>query len=933
MTREEAFKEINDTQEYYVNELIEKLSDNENKFFKSINFTSPTGTGKTNMMALLIKKCPQYFFLITTLSKGQLNLQIKHNLSTLCDGYTNFTVYGTSSFTANTKLQADDIINLLPKDQTKVIWLRDEGHIHTNKWAALLEDRMYKIINFSATNKENTGVVCNFTNTMMLRTVHQQIGEPEDAIKKLIEVKKQHKKVKNYNPCLICRILDSDLLENTMILCDKYNLKYINITTEDFDMADLCKDDNDVDVIFNKFKIVEGIDIRRAHVLYMDNEPSNPSTTIQVIGRCRRNALLYRNDVNIFLPKNKTLLSDTRNCWVYYNVKSMNIDTDENGELVSAFCDHISCQDLKVDSTIDVEDGQLPNGLNIVELKGQTGTYKVETDKETGFNVLNPKGKFYRKETTSLCEDNSITFSEISKDFKLSKEYIKNNFDKIERKHFDYNTGEYVVDGYDYIPLHTDIINLNLSKEQFLTLKSSATDKYNSSVNNFRKYLLELNDKPNKYPFFRQAKGRDGKQKYIVHTCFLGTIPTSIIFRFNYSTLFAYNKNKDITSFVCSWQPSLDSHDYTRKFADRKSALAFIKDMIVKIIAEWEKDTESTPTFDIYIRKNFNDYSNTESLVNISEKSLSADIICLKINGDYKQTTPLYPNCHLDLLHAKKYLVHDYELETRYIDSTTIFNDKESAIIGTDTMKLINDKVTGGRFWIEDSAVTNKVSKYCKFNSFLMRKYQNQIETAKNELFTGKNKFDFDTRANKCLGYCVEYYSKYLVYGEQYMRRQLDAALHEAKTTELNPNLIVRACMLKYTDSMKKCYGENVAKVINTISTTQLIQAKYKDFVKTVVELGTKTAAFVKAKLHIDKPLELGQKLHNPNLSIKHIKGLADYLNKDTIIDIKCTNNITINYIKQVLAYHYLSTKRSDLNIKHVIVYDAVSGKSVEIDL
>ena len=258
-------------------------------------------------------------------------------------------------------------------------------------------------------------------------------------------------------------------------------------------MADLCKDDNDVDVIFNKFKIVEGIDIRRAHVLYMDNEPSNPSTTIQVIGRCRRNALLYRNDVNIFLPKNKTLLSNTRNCWVYYNVKSMNIDTDENGELISAFCDHISCQELKVDSTIDVEDGQLPNGLNIIELKGQTGTYKVETDKETGFNVLNPKGKFYRKETTSLCEDNSITFPEISKDFKLSKEYIKNNFDKIERKHFDYNTGEYVVDGYDYIPLHTDIINLNLTEEQLLTLKPFVADKYNHIINKFRKYHLEQN--------------------------------------------------------------------------------------------------------------------------------------------------------------------------------------------------------------------------------------------------------------------------------------------------------------------------------------------------------------------------------------------------------------------------------------------------------
>ena len=37
--------------------------------------------------------------------------------------------------------------------------------------------------------------------------------------------------------------------------------------------------------------------------------------------------------------------------------------------------------------------------------------------------------------------------------------------------------------------------------------------------------------------------------------------------------------------------------------------------------------------------------------------------------------------------------------------------------------------------------------------------------------------------------------------------------------------------------------------------------------------------------------------------------------------------------IRQVLAYHYLSTKRSDLNIKRVIVYDATSGKSITVNI
>ena len=34
-----------------------------------------------------------------------------------------------------------------------------------------------------------------------------------------------------------------------------------------------------------------------------------------------------------------------------------------------------------------------------------------------------------------------------------------------------------------------------------------------------------------------------------------------------------------------------------------------------------------------------------------------------------------------------------------------------------------------------------------------------------------------------------------------------------------------------------------------------------------------------------------------------------------------------------ILAYHYLSTKCSDLHIKQVIVYDATSGKSVIIPI
>ena len=273
---------------------------------------------------------------------------------------------------------------------------------------------------------------------------------------------------------------------------------------------------------------------------------------------------------------------------------------------------------------------------------------------------------------------------------------------------------------------------------------------------------------------------------------------------------------------------------------------------------------------------------------------------------------------------------------SNYFEYTKTINDRESAIIGVDHMKHVKDKDTKVESWVEDRAVTSKVKRASKFNTFIGLQYKQQIEQAKQETFTGKNKFNFDNRCNKCLGYCVEYYSKYLVYGKRYLGNWIKEARKEAgikDTTFVNDNLIIRACMLKYRELMINAYGSAMAKVITTIGAQQLIRESYAEFVKTVIELGTKTADFVKQELNITRQLQDDDKLYDPNLSIRHITGLADYINKDTIIDIKTTNYIDISHIKQVLAYHYLSTKRSDLDIKTVIVYDAVSGRSVKISL
>lgn len=407
-TREESFKEINDTQGFYVDELVGKLNDPRNDCMKSIDFTSPTGTGKTNMMALLCNKMDDCFFVITTLSKGQLNHQIANNMARLSK-HGNFTVYGLCDYTANTKRTALDIIGLLPTDR-RIVWLRDEGHINTNRWQEVLSSHCWKVVNFSATNKGVGGVRCNFTNTDMLRTVHQQIGTPEEALDKLLEVKRQHASVKGYNPCAIMRCLCGDIESRIVAACEERGLKWINITNESFDMSELCEDDNQYDVILNKFKIVEGIDIRRAHVLYMTNEPSNVATTIQVIGRCRRNALLYRDDIDIFAPENDALHEATTMCYAYYNVSKMDIDTDGSGELCMAFCDRISCQELKPNSVIKVKDGRMSNGLQIIELSEASGSYRVDVDDRTGFNVIRPEGEFYSDEPRRSVIDGHNVF-------------------------------------------------------------------------------------------------------------------------------------------------------------------------------------------------------------------------------------------------------------------------------------------------------------------------------------------------------------------------------------------------------------------------------------------------------------------------------------------------------------------------------------------
>lgn len=1094
MTRQDAFDEINRLQDMYIDKLSALIDNPNPSSMKVINFTSATGTGKTKMMAKLINKYPDYYFIITTLSKGQLHLQIRKNLEQDCHQH-NFTVYGSADYKINSRLDAEDIIGKIPEG-TKCIWLRDEGHIRTNRFYELLVKYCYKIVNFSATNMYND-IQCNFAQTMMLRTVNQTNGTPDDAIKKLLEVKVAHKDVAHYNPCAIFRCVggDTDLYSRIVNLCNKYNLHYIDITEDEFLMSDLCEDDNEYDVIINKFKIVEGVDIHRAHVLYMDNQPSNNATTIQAIGRCRRNALLYRNDIDILSPENTDLLKHTRECYVYYNVKKMKVATDLDGELHYAFCDHISCEELNAGTSIEVINGQLPNGLYVVELSNATGRFDVVKDDDTGFNLIIPcPSEFYDVEIKH-CDDNYIylfngkihiknikhfpikifgvepyyDIRRIIYDYKVPynfQEDVIREFEKY-RKMFSEQFIKSNIKGHSFDTLSKLSYNVDFMKTSILNFVNQYRNK--KGYKQFCKNIEKLKNRSIKLSAFWYKLGDVCSNTEIIllqyfcikkkehglsnidlfenqdrELCYIDRYMRSRNTWFSFyhrnnrhlfsvfndvsiydisiekikedvdnfiNTSIEAGKNKcfcDMLSYISedifAWnadkvylelRESLSRQDLlVLKYCcveEKKSGLTnkAIKDKLHKLsqLLHDHHLIHDTAFDDIaynmlsqdclMIRNSFdvdkftiktlgklnvtpNDISSYFNTIQnkLQEVSESSDIYVdssIVVTDIFNAVHELYQNLvdgiiycvkfdysefFEDLTEHDKILMHGkYQFSripveivqsiNNYRPYDKVVNDKESAIVGVDLMQQIksdDDNV----LWVESKSVSSKVGTHNKFNSFLSMRYANELSQAKDQLFSGKNNFDLDKKCNSMIGYCVEYYSKYLLYGKSYLECYIRKAQREFDVDILTDRIIIRACMLKYKDNMIRCFGSGAAKIIKGISAAKLIQEQYSYFVSLVVELGTKTAKFAAKALY--EFHEIKNDIDD-NLSIRHITGLADYITNDTILDIKVRNNIDEKCVRQVLAYHYLSTKRSDLSIKKVIVYDAVSDKAVVIDI
>lgn len=792
VTREEAYEEINYLQNYYVDKLATRILTEKVKELKHIYFTSDTGTGKTIMIKLLAQKLPQYYFVLTTLSRGRLDLQTREKLRE-CE---NIDVFGVQQYTKNSKLQDQDITNRILEGAKgrNVVWIRDEAHQNTHVWTKYFtnifpQERLCRIVNFSATNSHND-IKTNFVSTLMLRSCEQASGTPEDAIKKLLTVKKQHERVKNYNPCLIFRIPPTSkesVVKEVISLCEKYNLKYINLFDDDFDnnpgmVQRLCEDDDENDVIINFGKIVEGIDIRRAHVLYMTNIAGNIDTTIQFIGRARRNALLWRDPkeigVDIFSPENSDIFESTKTCYVFYSAKDYSVATDKDGNLYKTFCPIISVEELFSGITIKLRKGRMANGYYVVESDGKSGTFKVEKNIELGFNQL-------------ICAEGG----------KLASPWYDKEF----------------IEG--------------ICQEDLA-------------------YRIKV--------YRTRSNGQ---------LIFAGSYDETII----------------------------NHQDYINAIYRRKKVQFY--------------------------------YDKWPEIVCYETKNLTGDTVYIP-EEIYEEN---YPSC--------------------YFPFDLIYNDVEMATLGGEKYRFSknpsSDKEMALEGWVEEKSITKLIDGSTKFSMFLENKYRKIYESGLNQCFSKREKkFKFsNSKLHSCLGYCVEYYSKYLVYGENYLQVFLKRAKSKIENSKefkaLNSNcglslndpiVVIEACIEKYLENMKKCFGEGVVYYLKTPSMRDLI-AENNNFVDLVIELGAKAAEFVKQEMNITEPLERNSVIPCPYLKTKHFAGLTDYLTEDTVIDIKTTNGIDDKMVKQILGYYYLSTKRSDLHIKHLIIYDAISGRCVRMNV
>lgn len=376
-----TFQEL---QEMKVSQIINKLKDENTK---QVVFKSPTGSGKTIMLAdimnTMIRENPNYVFLVSSLSKGELaeqnfnsfNNRVRKGYCPLLKPYLinpdainteggnrfptkkNVYVLPRDLLKSNTRIAKDNSLkrlldNLKIEDNKTIILIKDECHNMTKNIDDYSEYFEKKLL-VSATPRIDRRQIPDVEMTEqeaiaahLIKEVEYHTEEVplEEVLRKFQSIKKQYLEKMDINPCMLIQISNEkdgeeekrkilNVLQNT----EFSNLHWIYIVgdeeeNETNDTIIKSKRKNDwrkrtkeanstIDIVIFKLSLAEGWDIPRACMLYQVRDTQSKILDEQVIGRVRRNPkLLEYEDLSV---EEKEIISKA---YVYGKCEVKNIE-------------------------------------------------------------------------------------------------------------------------------------------------------------------------------------------------------------------------------------------------------------------------------------------------------------------------------------------------------------------------------------------------------------------------------------------------------------------------------------------------------------------------------------------------------------------------------------------------------------------------------
>ncbi len=471
----------------------------------SITVKAPTGSGKTHIMAILMNKMiaddENIIFIVSILSKGKLASQSYDKFNDLAlNKYTKLRPFYISSGKENTKnteysLYIDDTCNVfvLPtsqytetsrinkervlqnfldnclKKKKKIVLIRDECHIATNKLEKI-SDYFHQTINFSATPKddeydvvitEDEAVRVNLIKDVEYIESNTTLQEDlNNALNKFKEIKKIYNH-SGINPAFIIQISNKNKAEEEINIITKIvGSKSLNwVYFSDIDKTsgyktnsnlkkmknknqwyNYVKENNSfIDVVIFKMVITEGFDMPRACMLYQVRDSKSKQLDEQVIGRVRRNpCLTYFEKLN---PNEQNIFSKA----YVYGIKPQEMN---NKKIITKL-----------------------RGINFIagnEIVKEFRPFKIIELKEVPLNNID----------ISDCIDVDKTAYSNKSIFNMNKE-LNNVNDKVKDKYYEYVT--------DYNKWFEFMVNLNKIKEKIMTTVEDY-EKYGiiKEENNFR---------------------------------------------------------------------------------------------------------------------------------------------------------------------------------------------------------------------------------------------------------------------------------------------------------------------------------------------------------------------------------------------------------------------------------------------------------------